>query len=167
MRFRWCREEVRNPDSLLSISSVENSTHGMSEGRTMSILGATLPFWAPMETLLCWSLAICGSVTAVIICPRAWAHRPPGVPGWRWERPQPVDSGRHAGGRETEICGGLDYQLLPMGVCGCRHQGCWQPRQGVSHCIASPASLPHGALLLFSFHVRSDLKQQYQISAPI
>ena len=44
---------MRYPDSLLSISSVENSTHGMSEGRTMSILGATLPFWAPMETLLC------------------------------------------------------------------------------------------------------------------
>ena len=48
-------EIVRYPDSLLSISSVENSTHGMSEGRTMSILGATLPFWAPMETLLCGS----------------------------------------------------------------------------------------------------------------
>ena len=31
-----------------------------------------------METLLCRCPAICGSVTAVIICPRAWTHRPQG-----------------------------------------------------------------------------------------
>ena len=105
---------MRYPDSLLSISSVENSTHGMSEGRTMSILGATLPFWAPMETLLCgfW-------LFADLSLPSQYVGGLRGLPTRGPEGPQPVDSGAPAGQelergspcarnkswRGTEICG--------------------------------------------------------------
>ena len=71
-------------------------------------------------------------------------HRPP--TGVRWEGPQPVDSGQHAGlaggERDRNMRTGCDYYHGSLGVSP--HQGCWQPRrQGVSHCIASHPALAH------------------------